>query len=76
MHGPLISGEGKLEVGKGLVIITNTHSVGVVRDAVEEAIVNALVTAETLPGVNGNTVYELPHQRLRTIVRKYNRLPE
>ena len=44
--------------------------------AVEEAIVNALVAAETMTGVNGNTVYELPHQRLRNILRKYNRLKE
>ncbi len=61
---------------EGPVMITNTHSVGVVCNAVEEAIVNALVTAESLTGVNGNTVYELPHQRLRTILRKYNRLQE
>lgn len=35
-HTTLISGDGKLERGKGPVILTNTHSVGVVRDAVIE----------------------------------------
>ena len=41
---------------------------------VEEAIVNALVAAETMTGFNGNTVYGLPHERLRDVLRKYNRL--
>lgn len=42
--------------------------------AVEEAIVNALVAAETMTGINGNTVYALPHDRLREALKKYNRL--
>jgi L-aminopeptidase/D-esterase-like protein len=42
--------------------------------AVEEAIVNALVAAKTMTGVNGNTVYALPHDRLREVLKKYNRL--
>lgn len=44
--------------------------------ATEEAIVNAMIAAETMTGVNGNTVYALPHERLRKILRKYNRLIE
>lgn len=44
--------------------------------AVEESIVNALVSAETMTGYHGNTVYELPHDRLRIVLRKYNRLVE
>ena len=43
-------------------------------EATEEAIVNALVAATTMTGVNGNTVYALPHDQLRTILQKYNRL--
>ncbi|MEW6130536.1 MAG: P1 family peptidase [Acidobacteriota bacterium] len=42
--------------------------------ATEEAIVNAMVAAETMTGVNGNKVYALPHDRLREILKKYNRL--
>ena len=42
--------------------------------ATEEAIVNAMVAAETMTGINGNTVYALPHDRLREVLRKYNRL--
>ena len=42
--------------------------------ATEEAIVNALVAAETMTGINGNTVYALPHDRLREVLAKYNRL--
>lgn len=44
--------------------------------ATEEAIVNALIAAETMTGINGNTVYAIPHDRLRNILRKYNRLIE
>ncbi len=44
--------------------------------ATEEAIVNALVAAETMKGFNGNTVFALPHDRLKKILRKYNRLQE
>lgn len=42
----------------------------------EEAIVNALVAAETMTGINGNTVHALPHDRLREVLKKYNRLVE
>jgi len=43
-------------------------------EATEEAIVNALVAAKTMTGVDGHTVPALPHDRLREILRKYNRL--
>ena len=43
-------------------------------EATEEAIVNAMVAAETMVSINGNTVYALPHDRLRDALRKYNRL--
>ncbi len=42
--------------------------------ATEEAIVNAMVAAETMTGINGKTVIALPHDRLREVLRKYNRL--
>ncbi len=42
--------------------------------ATEEAIINAMVAAETMTGVNGNTIYAIPHDRLKTALRKYNRL--
>jgi D-aminopeptidase len=42
--------------------------------ATEEAIVNALLAAETMTGINGNTVYALPHDRLQEALEKYNRL--
>ena len=44
--------------------------------ATEEAIVNAMVAAETMTGINGLRVYALPHDRLRVALRKYNRLIE
>jgi L-aminopeptidase/D-esterase-like protein len=44
--------------------------------ATEEAIINALIAAETMTGINGNTIYALPHDRLREVLRRYNRLNE
>jgi D-aminopeptidase len=42
--------------------------------AVEEAIINAMIAAETMEGINGNKVYALPHDKLVEIMKKYNRL--
>jgi D-aminopeptidase len=44
--------------------------------ATEEAIINALVAAETMRGVNGVTVHGLPHGRLQEVLRHYHRLRE
>lgn len=44
--------------------------------ATEEAILNAMVSAETMTGLNGNTIFALPHDRLKEILKKYNRLAE
>jgi L-aminopeptidase/D-esterase-like protein len=41
--------------------------------ATEEAIVNAMVAAKTMEGINGNTVYALPHERVMELLRKYGR---
>jgi len=42
--------------------------------ATEEAIINAMVAAETMTGINGNTVYAIPHERLKEVMKKYNRM--
>jgi D-aminopeptidase len=42
-------------------------------EAVEEAVLNALMKAETMTGVNGRTVEALPYDRLRDALRKYGR---
>ncbi len=42
--------------------------------ATEEAIVNAMIAAETMEGVNGNKVYAIPHDRLIVVLKKYNRI--
>jgi D-aminopeptidase len=42
--------------------------------ATEEAVVNAMVAAETMKGINDYEVIALPHDRLREVLRKYNRL--
>ncbi|HEX7730784.1 MAG TPA: P1 family peptidase [Terracidiphilus sp.] len=42
-------------------------------EATEEAIVNAMVGAKTMTGVNGRTVIALPHEQLKEVLKKYNR---
>lgn len=42
-------------------------------DATEEAIVNALVAAETMTGRDGITAFALPHDRLQDCLHAYNR---
>jgi D-aminopeptidase len=44
--------------------------------ATEEAVVNALVAARTMTGADGHTVEALPHDQLREVLQKYNRLAE
>ena len=45
-------------------------------EATEEAIVNALVAAESMTGADDHTVLALPHDRLREVLRKYGHLQE
>jgi D-aminopeptidase len=42
-------------------------------EATEEAIVNAMVGAKTMTGIDGHTVVALPHDRLQQVLKKYNR---
>jgi L-aminopeptidase/D-esterase-like protein len=42
--------------------------------ATEEAVVNAMVAAEDMKGINDRLVPALPHQKLREVLKKYNRL--
>ena len=43
-------------------------------EATEEAIVNALVAARTMTGINGARFFAIPHDELRAILKRYNRL--
>jgi D-aminopeptidase len=43
-------------------------------EATEEAIVNALVAAQTMTGIDDHKVEAIPHNRLREVLKKYNRL--
>jgi L-aminopeptidase/D-esterase-like protein len=45
-------------------------------EATEEAIVNALVAAETMTGADNHKAVAIPHDRLREVLKKYNRLAE
>jgi D-aminopeptidase len=41
--------------------------------ATEEAVVNAMVAAETMKGIDNHEVIALPHDRLQEVLKKYNR---
>ena len=43
-------------------------------EATEEAIVNALVAARTMTGINGTRFFAIPHDELQAILKRYNRL--
>jgi L-aminopeptidase/D-esterase-like protein len=45
-------------------------------EATEEAVVNALVAADTMTGMNGTRIFGIPHDELRAILKSYNRLEE
>jgi D-aminopeptidase len=40
-------------------------------EATEEAILNALVAAETMTGLHGRTAHALPHDQLLDVMRRY-----
>ncbi|MDP2436340.1 MAG: P1 family peptidase [archaeon] len=42
--------------------------------ATEEAIINSMVAATNMTGINDNTIFAIPHQLLQNILQKYNRL--
>ena len=44
--------------------------------AVEEAIINAMIAGETMEGINGNKAYALPHDLLIKTLKKYNRIKQ
>jgi D-aminopeptidase len=42
--------------------------------ATEEAIVNAMIAAQTMTGIENHKVTAIPHDKLRDVLKKYNRL--
>ncbi len=68
-----MAGEGTAQ----LEMLPNGRLDGIFRATVEgteEAVINALVAGETMTGANDWTIHALPHDRLRDILRRYNRL--
>jgi L-aminopeptidase/D-esterase-like protein len=43
-------------------------------EATEEAVINALIAAETMTGRDGNTAHAIPHDRLCEVLRRHDRL--
>jgi D-aminopeptidase len=42
--------------------------------AVEESIINAMVAADTMEGINGNKAHRLPHKLVIDLLKKYKRI--
>ena len=49
---------------------------GATVQATEEAIINAMIAAETMTGIENHRVRALPHDQLRAVLKKYNRLAQ
>jgi D-aminopeptidase len=45
-------------------------------EATEEAIINAMVAATSMTGIENHHVTALPHEQLRAVLKKYNRLAQ
>jgi len=41
-------------------------------ESVEEAIINAMIAAKDMKGVNGNTVFAIPHDKLMQMINSYS----
>ena len=42
--------------------------------SVEKAIINAMISAEKMEGINGNKAYALPHALLINVLKKYKKI--
>ena len=45
-------------------------------EATDEAILNSMIANQTMTGRDGHTVLALPHDELRAVLERYNRLGE
>jgi L-aminopeptidase/D-esterase-like protein len=73
------SGAGGAEALAELQMVPNSRITPLFQatvQATEEAIVNALVAADTMTGRDQHKVMALPHDRLREVLRNYNRLQQ
>jgi D-aminopeptidase len=62
-----------------LKMLTNDHLDPIFAatvQATEEAVINAMVAAETMTGIENHKVIALPHEKLREVLKKYNRLTQ
>ena len=53
----------------------DARAAGMLQGALEKRGIRFMLGAQTITGVNNHKVTALPHDRLREVLRKYNRLP-
>jgi len=71
------AGAGSSEVTASLKMLPNDQMDPLFRatiDATEEAVVNAMLVAETMTGVDGIRLFSLPGDRVVAALKKYNRM--
>jgi hypothetical protein len=77
--GRLVRGQGPVRTGVTAILPRGKKSFDPVFaatvQATEEAVTNAMLAAETITGADNVRAEAIPHERLREIMRKYNRLP-
>lgn len=69
-HEPTIN-KGVVEM-KALDDSPLNHVFNATVEATEEAIINALIAAEDMEGINGNTFYRIPHEKVKNIFSAYS----
>ena len=73
------SGAGSPDGIASLKMLANEHMTPLFQaaaEATEEAIINALVAADTMTGVNDHRAEALPHDQLVALLKKYHRLAQ
>lgn len=75
-HSPARNSKGTMETWNVLSKDALDRVFKATVEATEEAVINALVAGETMKGKDGNIFYGIPHDQLKTILKKYNRLAQ
>ena len=71
---PLSEGNNRIETWNVLPKLELNPVFEATVEATEEAIINALVAARDMDGINGNKCFAIPHDRLIEVMKKYSRL--
>jgi D-aminopeptidase len=72
-HSPARNAKGTMETWNVLSKDALDRVFKATVEATEEAVINALIAAETMKGKDDNIFYGIPHEQVKSILKKYNR---